>query len=249
MAPSKRAAKGDSEEEEESSSDEEEVGVEEAGVELHEQLEEEGLEDIDFDFDDPQERHFHAIRGLLRQSPATALASDVELSALADLLASDPKSVGTVVGSGGGDELVGFVAGVQLGEYEPKANAGVDALVRAATKTSAGGRLLVAAHAFFVNTPPKVVAAAFDLFAKDLAALSYDRVLVAVKTSAPAGAPGAPAKKKKAKQAKECDRFEDDAFAKRAASAVDVGPQATLLVLAPDAYAAAVAEIAALAAQ
>ena len=51
MAPSKRAAKGDSEEEEESSSDEEEVGVEEAGVELHEQLEEEGLEDIDFDFD------------------------------------------------------------------------------------------------------------------------------------------------------------------------------------------------------
>ena len=43
MAPSKRAAKGDSEEEEESSSDEEEVGVEEAGVELHEQLEEEGL--------------------------------------------------------------------------------------------------------------------------------------------------------------------------------------------------------------
>ena len=137
---------------------------------------------------------------------------------------------------------------MQLGEYEPKANAGVDALVRAATKTSAGGRLLVAAHAFFVNTPPKVVAAAFDLFAKDLAALSYDRVLVAVKTSAPGGAP-APAKKKKAKKAKECDRFEDDAFAKRAASAVDVGPQATLLVLAPDAYAAAVAEIAALAAQ
>ena len=251
-AAEKEAAEVVESEEEESSSDEEE---EEEELKLDEQLEEEGLEDIDFDFDDPQERHFHAIRGMLRQSPVTSIANDVELSALADLLAGDGKSVGTVVGSGGGDELVGFAAAVQLAEYAPKADAGVDALVRAAAKVGAGGqRAVVVVHAFFVNCPPKVVAATFDLFQKDLAGLSYDEVLVLVTPSSetPAAAPAPPSKK--AKKAKKkpgvaCDKFEDDAFSQAAAARVDVGGGAALLRLTPDRYAAAVADIAAQAAR
>ena len=77
----------------------------EAPLRLDEPLAEEGLQDIDFDFDDPQERHAPSILGLLRKHPLADVAPRPALAALADLLAGDPRSVGTVVGSGGGDDL------------------------------------------------------------------------------------------------------------------------------------------------
>ena len=39
------------------------------------------------------------------------------------MLAGDPRSVGTVVGSGGGDDLIGFVAAVDLAAYDAGAHA------------------------------------------------------------------------------------------------------------------------------
>ena len=70
----------------------------EAPLRLDEPLAEEGLQDIDFDFDDPQERHAPSILGLLRKHPLADVAPRPALAALADLLAGDPRSVGTVVG-------------------------------------------------------------------------------------------------------------------------------------------------------
>ena len=99
----------------------------EAPLRLDEPLAEEGLQDIDFDFDDPQERHAPSILGLLRKHPLADVAPRPALAALADLLAGDPRSVGTVVGSGGGDDLIGFVAAVDLAAYDAGAHAGVDA--------------------------------------------------------------------------------------------------------------------------
>ena len=100
----------------------------EAPLRLDEPLAEEGLQDIDFDFDDPQERHAPSILGLLRKHPLADVAPRPALAALADLLAGDPRSVGTVVGSGGGDDLIGSVAAVDLAAYDAGAHAGVDAV-------------------------------------------------------------------------------------------------------------------------
>lgn len=239
-APVGGGSDSDSDSEESSSSDEEE----EEDMKLDGRLEEEGLEDIDFDFDDPQERHFHAIRGLLRQNPMAALANDVDLSALSDLLASDEKSVGTVVGSGGGDDLVGFAAAVQLAKYAPKANPGVDALAKALKAAGrSGDRGAFVSHAFFVNTPPKVVAAAFECFAKDLKDLTFDRVFLLVKAEAAAAAAPAKKKPKAAATPVEYPAFYDDEFAKLATSNADLGKGARLLELAPKKFRTAVANI------
>ena len=97
----------------ESESESEAEAEAEAPLRLDEPLAEEGLQDIDFDFDDPQERHAPSILGLLRKHPLADVAPRPALAALADLLAGDPRSVGTVVGSGGGDDLIGFVAAVE----------------------------------------------------------------------------------------------------------------------------------------
>ena len=135
----------------------------EAPLRLDEPLAEEGLQDIDFDFDDPQERHAPSILGLLRKHPLADVAPRPALAALADLLAGDPRSVGTVVGSGGGDDLIGFVAAVDLAAYDAGAHAGVDAARACLGELAAGAaRPVLVTHAFFVNTPPKVVAAAFQ---------------------------------------------------------------------------------------
>ena len=103
----------------ESESESESEAEAEAPLRLDEPLAEEGLQDIDFDFDDPQERHAPSILGLLRKHPLADVAPRPALAALADLLAGDPRSVGTVVGSGGGDDLIGFVAAVDLADVLP----------------------------------------------------------------------------------------------------------------------------------
>ena len=54
-----------------------------------------------------------------------------------------------------------------LPRYAPGARSGVDA-AKAKLPAAGAGALLVF-QAFFVNTPPKVVAGAFECFSKDLA--------------------------------------------------------------------------------
>ena len=159
----------------ESESESEAEAEAEAPLRLDEPLAEEGLQDIDFDFDDPQERHAPSILGLLRKHPLADVAPRPALAALADLLAGDPRSVGTVVGSGGGDDLIGFVAAVDLAAYDAGAHAGVDAARACLGALAAGAaRPVLVTHAFFVNTPPKVVAAAFQCFAADLDAAAFE---------------------------------------------------------------------------
>ena len=67
--------------------------------------------------------------------------------------------------------------------------------------------------------------------------------------AAKATTPTKKAKKAKKKPGVACDKFEDDAFSQAAAARADVGGGAALLRLAPDRYAAAVADIAAQAAR
>ena len=225
--------------ESESESESEAEAEAEAPLRLDEPLAEEGLQDIDFDFDDPQERHAPSILGLLRKHPLADVAPRPALAALADLLAGDPRSVGTVVGSGGGDDLIGFVAAVDLAAYDAGAHAGVDA-ARAA-------RPVLVTHAFFVNTPPKVVAAAFQCFAADLDAAAFEADALVVPVRAADEDRDEAPRAKKARVAVSCASFHDDEFARASRDALDLGGGATLLALDPGQFAAAVARVGALA--
>ena len=148
----------------ESESESEAEAEAEAPLRLDEPLAEEGLQDIDFDFDDPQERHAPSILGLLRKHPLADVAPRPALAALADLLAGDPRSVGTVVGSGGGDYLIGFVAAVDLAAYDAGAHAGVDAARACLGALARAQRGRSSSRTRSSETPPKVVAA-FQCFA------------------------------------------------------------------------------------
>jgi len=220
----------------------------EPALRLDAPLEDEGLEDVDFEFDDPQRRHAPSLRGLLRRHPLESALGAAAADALAELVAGDSRSVGTVVGSGGGDDLVGFAAAVDLDAHAGDAHAGVDAAVArlAAVEGAAfkAKRPALLAHAFFVNTPPKVVAAAFRCLADDLsrAGLAPGVILAPVST-VDAPAPGA------AKRARPAatTTFHDDELAARAAATADLGGKTTLLALRPAAFAEAVAAIGALA--
>jgi hypothetical protein len=231
------------------SESESESEPEAAPLRLDEPLAEEGLEDIDFDFDDPQERHAPSILGLLRKHPLADVAPRPALAALADLLASDPRSAGTVIGSGGGDDLIGFVAAVDLAAYDAGAHAGVDAARACLGALVAGAaRPVLVVHAFFVNTPPKVVAAAFECFAADLDAAAFEADALVVPVRA-ADAPVAAPRTKKARVAVSCASFHDDEFARASCDATDLGGGATLLALDPGQFAAAIARVRALAEQ
>ena len=199
----------------ESESESEAEAEAEAPLRLDEPLAEEGLQDIDFDFDDPQERHAPSILGLLRKHPLADVAPRPALAALADLLAGDPRSVGTVVGSGGGDDLIGFVAAVDLAAYDAGAHAGVDAARACLGALAAGAaRPVLVTHAFFVNTPPKVVAAAFQCFAADLDAAAFDADALVVPVRAADEDRDEAPRAKKARVAVSCASFHDDEFAR-----------------------------------
>ena len=232
----------------ESESESESEAEAEAPLRLDEPLAEEGLQDIDFDFDDPQERHAPSILGLLRKHPLADVAPRPALAALADLLAGDPRSVGTVVGSGGGDDLIGFVAAVDLAAYDAGAHAGVDAARACLGALAAGAaRPVLVTHAFFVNTPPKVVAAAFQCFAADLDAAAFEADALVVPVRAADEDRDEAPRAKKARVAVSCASFHDDEFARASRDALDLGGGATLLALDPGQFAAAVARVGALA--
>lgn len=103
-----------------------------------------------FDFDDPQERHFESIRGLLRASAMSGVTKDdlVACDALAEIAAKDPASVGTVVTAGGDkDEVVALAAALGLQLYKVGTNAGIDAvratLSQAAPPSAVSGSTLI----------------------------------------------------------------------------------------------------------
>ena len=142
----------------ESESESEAEAEAEAPLRLDEPLAEEGLQDIDFDFDDPQERHAPSILGLLRKHPLADVAPRPALAALADLLAGDPRSVGTVV-AGRRRRPDRLRRRCRPGRHDAARTRASTRRERASARAPGAGLVLVT-HAFFVNTPPKVVAAA-----------------------------------------------------------------------------------------
>ncbi|KAJ8611662.1 hypothetical protein CTAYLR_007884 [Chrysophaeum taylorii] len=245
--------------------DEEDEDDDDEAMRLDRVMEEE-TEEVTFEFDDPQDRHFESIRGLLRTSGALGLVrgSVRACDALADIAARDPASVGTVVSAGSdADDVVALAAIVRLQHYAVGANAGVDAarqtLAQAAPPTSVAS--LEAANASserehalvlrgkFVNVPPRVLAAAYRCLRKDMA--QFDDAIVGFVVVVVAGGASAAASTKKPTAAAplECDDFDDECFAAKASDVVPLpakvpgGKKLYALHLSPQALRAAIDEI------
>ena len=98
-----------------------------------------------------------------------------------------------------------------------------------------------------MNTPPKVVAAAFQCFAADLDAAAFEADALVVPVRAADEDRDEAPRAKKARVAVSCASFHDDEFARASRDALDLGGGATLLALDPGQFAAAVARVGALA--
>jgi len=194
-----------------------------------------------FDFDDPQEKHFESIRGLLlRGATVAAVGGDARaVEALSDVVAKDAASVGTVV-EVADNEVVCVTAIVNLQHYDPGQNLGVDAARKVLAASETPGLSLAArpkkkdaksyallVRGKMVNVPPRVAAAAYRCLQKDVANLGFAGFVVVVKrgtADATAKKTKRPPKKRAATAAKlECDDFDDDCFAARATEVLPLG--------------------------
>ena len=211
--PKKR--RKDDEDMEDSDSDSEE---EEEAMRLDNVMEDEGVEDVVFDFDDPQEKHWESIRGLLERCWALG-----DVDSLAEIVAKDPASVGTVV-EVADNEVVCVAAVIRLQHYTDGANRGVDdarrilttAGITAADKASTSPCALVV-RAKMVNVPPRVVAAAYRCLKNDVANLGFHAFVVIVPVPQQEKSANS---SKKSKVHLDCDDFDDDLFTKRASLVV-----------------------------
>ena len=150
-------------------------------------------------------------------------------------------AVGAVHALAGGLHQVALRLDVDRAVFMRAARACLGALAAGAA------RPVLVTHAFFVNTPPKVVAAAFQCFAADLDAAAFEADALVVPVRAADEDRDEAPRAKKARVAVSCASFHDDEFARASRDALDLGGGATLLALDPGQFAAAVARVGALA--
>uniref|UniRef100_A0A7S3NLY7 Protein BCP1 n=1 Tax=Aureoumbra lagunensis TaxID=44058 RepID=A0A7S3NLY7_9STRA len=224
-------------EEEDVEMSEEEEEEEDDGMRLDSVIQEEGVEDIVFDFDDPQEKHFDSIRGILFRNTIAKCVNNIALNDLSDLIANDPASAGTVV-EVADHEVICFAAVVNLQHYNSGANTGVDAIrnilslattdnLRAAASPDSRNNYAFLARGYLVNVPPKIIATTYRLLRDDLAKMQTFRgFILLVRGEDPTShhSKSTPAFKKHATAIAQCDSFDDDCFVAAASEHFSLNP-------------------------
>lgn len=180
-------------------------------------MEDEGVEEFDFDFDDPQERHFESIRGLLRANPATlgVVKGSIEAcDGLAEIAAKDTKSVGTVVTVGDDrDEVVAFAAAIGLDLYPSGQVALAPTRQTLSSVLKKSSALILRGK--LVNVPPRVVAGVYKCLATDLEDFGAESFVVLV-CARPGLSTSQNGRSGKKQMSLDCDYFDDECFAAEA---------------------------------